>query len=58
MITAKERERYFREALESLLERHGAELDTDYDSRRIIVSMGNKLDSEGDVVAEYTEFQL
>ncbi len=58
MITAEERERYFREALDALLERHGAEIGMDTDSRRTTVLMVSKWDDDGDLVADFAEFQL
>ncbi len=65
MITAAEREKGFREALAALLERHGAELDITDDAagwgmhRAIaVVSMQNVFDDDGNIVAEYVDFNL
>lgn len=65
MITAAEREKGFREALAALLERHGAEIEVTDDREPwgmhtgiAIVSMPTIFDENGNVISDYTEFQL
>lgn len=65
VITAAEREKAFREALSALLERHKAEIEITDDaagwgmhSAIAVITMPTIFDDNGDVIADYTEFQL
>lgn len=65
LITSKEREDAFRKDLKELLSKHNAELQITDDGRDwgmhsgiAIVSISSEFDSNGDLVAESTEFQI
>lgn len=65
MKTAKEREEAFRRDFAELLAKHKAEFDVTDDGASFgmhsgiaLVSMHGEWDSNGDPVAEYTEFRL
>lgn len=65
MKTAKEREAAFRQDLADLLKKHSAELTITDDGKSYgmhsgiaIVSIDSEWDSNGDVIAEYAEFQI
>ena len=65
MKTAKEREEAFRRDLAELLAKHKAELDITDDGKSYgmhngiaVVTMMGERDSNGDAMAEYTEFQI
>lgn len=65
MKTAKEREAAFRHDLSALLAKHEAELTLTDDGKPYgmhtgiaVVTMTNQFDSDGNEIAEYTEFRL
>jgi hypothetical protein len=65
MKTAKEREEAFRRDLAELLAKHEAEMDITDDGKSYglhsgvcVISMPPRWDSDGDQLAEYTEFRL
>lgn len=65
MKTAKEREAAFRNDLSELLATHDAELAVTDDGKPYgmhagiaVVTMTNQFDSDGNEIAEYTEFRL
>lgn len=65
MFTAKEREELFRKDLKELLEKHKAELVITDDGKPygmhnpiVNISMFQEYDKDGNVIAEYTDFNL
>jgi len=65
MITAKERERQFRENLMDIIKKHGAEIIITDDGKPygmqsgvVVISMCAKYDDDGNQLLEFTEFQL
>lgn len=65
IITARERESNFRKDLKDLLEKYTATLDITDDGRPygmhsaiVTVCLDGSWDSDGNILVEYTEFQL
>ena len=65
MITAKEREKGFRDALAALLERHGAEMVITDDRAGygmhqgiVVITMPTIYDDHQNAVADFAEFEL
>jgi hypothetical protein len=65
METAKSREEAFRRDLAELLKKHEAELEVTDDRKPwgthtgiCVITMDSKLDAEGELIADYTEFRL
>lgn len=65
MKTSKQREEDFRRDLAELLARHDAELTVTDDGKgygmhsgACLISMQSEWNKDGDILAEYTEFQL
>ena len=66
MTTAEEREMHFREELDQLLNRHGAEIELDINGRHVMgrpvatITMNAIYDDSGsgDMLADFCEFEL
>ena len=65
MITAKERERQFRENLMDVIKKHGAQMVITDDGKPygmqsgvVVITMCAKWDDDGNQISEYTEFNL